>query len=401
MATLTPADAAEVREAILWAAATESTLALTGGASKQALGRPIQTSHRLALDRLDGVVDYQPSELVLTARAGTSLATIGALLAQHGQHLAFEPPDTSALLGPGRATLGGIVACNLSGPRRVRAGAARDHVLGVAAVTGRAEAIKAGGKVVKNVTGYDLPKLFTGSYGTLAALTEITVKVLPRPEKTRTVLVLGLDARAAVRAMAEVMAGPLDPSAVAYLPATVAARSKAGYVAGRAVLALRLEGPERSTLARTEAARAAFGHAVVEELHGHNSGVLWNEIGFAALLTEPAECPVWRLTIPPSAAADVLVALESRGWAAYLDWAGGLAWAAVEAGLADAGTGVVRALAQRSGGMAHLVRAPAELRGAVDVFEPLPEPLAALTRRVKEAFDPKGILEPGRMFAGV
>ncbi|MGH6719950.1 MAG: FAD-binding protein, partial [Alphaproteobacteria bacterium] len=217
IATLTPADAAEVREAIQWAAAEGATLALTGGASKQALGRPVTASHRLALDRLDGVVDYQPSELVLTARAGTALATIGALVAQHGQHLAFEPPDTTVLLGPGRATLGGIVACNLSGPRRPRAGAARDHVLGIAAVTGRAEAIKAGGKVVKNVTGYDLPKLFTGSFGTLAALTEITVKVLPRPEKTRTVLAFGLAAHAASRAMAEVMAGPLEPGGVAYL----------------------------------------------------------------------------------------------------------------------------------------------------------------------------------------
>ena len=296
------------------------------------------------------------------------------------------------------------MACNLSGPRRPHVGAARDHVLGVFAVTGRAEAIKAGGKVVKNVTGYDLPKLMTGSFGTLAVLTEVTVKVLPRPRKTRTVLAFGLDPRGAGQAMAAVMAGPLEPSAVAYLPPAVAARSRVAYVAGAgaSVLAIRLEGPERSVLARTGTMRALLGRlGAVEELHGHNSRVLWDEVGFGGLLAEPAERPVWRLTIPPAAAPGVLEGLDARGATAYLDWAGGLVWAAVGAGLDDAGAGLVRGLARPAGGIAHLIRAPAEARAAVDVFEPLDPALAALTRRVKDAFDPRAVLEPGRMFAGV
>ncbi|MEX2647387.1 MAG: FAD-binding protein [Alphaproteobacteria bacterium] len=404
MAILAPADANEVRDAVGEAVAAGASLAVEGGGTKRGYGRPVEAAHRLSLARLDGIVDYQPSELVLTARAGTPLATIEALLAQHGQQLAFEPPDTSDLLGPGAPTLGGIVACNLSGPRRLRAGACRDHVLGVHAVTGRAEAIKAGGKVVKNVTGYDLPKLFTGSFGTLAVLTEITVKVLPRPAKTRTILAYGLDVSAALAAMTALMAGPLEPSGLAYLPAAVAARSGVGYVngAGRSVTAARIEGPPASTLVRAEAVRRALAKAApVEELHGRNSAALWREIGFAALLAQPADCPVWRLALPPAAGAEALAALEAAGAEAFLDLAGGRLWAALPDGLADAGASAVRAVSGHAGGLSTLVRAPDALRATIDVFEPQPAPLALLTRRVKDTFDPARVLEPGRMVAGV
>ncbi|MBM3583928.1 MAG: FAD-binding protein [Alphaproteobacteria bacterium] len=398
MAALNPADAHEVRAIVGEAMAAGATLAVEGGGSKRGLGRPVAATHTLSLVRLDGIIDYAPSELVLTARAGTALSVIEALLAQHGQHLAFEPPDTSAQLGPGAPTLGGLVACNLAGPRRLRAGACRDHVLGIEAVTGFAEIVKAGGKVVKNVTGYDLPKLFAGSFGTLGVMTAITMKVLPRPEKTRTVLVFGLDGAAAGSLMIELARGPLDVSALAYVPRAVAARSAVGYVAGAgsSVLAARLEGPPRSVLARTEAARARLGaHAPVEELHGHNSAALWREIGFGALLAAPASRPVWRLGVPPADGAAALRALEQAGAEGYLDAAGGTLWAAAEEPVP------VHDLAARHGGTAMLVRAPAEARARMPVFAPQAPALAALERRVKQAFDPKGVFEPGRRVEGV
>src|SRR5437879_373592 len=224
MTRFVPADLEELRDAVATALAAEEPVALLGGGSKRGLGRPLQTAHTLDLSRLSGIRDYAPSELVLTAGAATSLAEIERALEEAGQILGFEPPDWRGFLGvpdEERAgpTLGGVLACNLSGPRRIKAGAARDHFLGFRAVSGRAEIFKAGGKVVKNVTGYDLSKLMAGSYGTLAALEEVTVKVLPRPEAVATVLFAGLTPGAAVRLMGVALGSPHEVSGAAYLPA--------------------------------------------------------------------------------------------------------------------------------------------------------------------------------------
>src|SRR5438067_12066482 len=221
MSRFTPADLNELRDAVAEALAAEEPLEVVAGGSKRGLGRPLQTPHSLDLSRLAGIRDYAPSELVLTAGAATPLAEIERVLAENGQVLAFEPPGWCGLLGVDEAspTLGGVLACNLSGPRRIKAGAARDHFLGFRAVSGRAEIFKAGGKVVKNVTGYDLPKLMAGSYGTLAVLEEVTIKVLPRPETVATILFAGLIPAAAVRLMGAALGSPHEVSGAAYLPA--------------------------------------------------------------------------------------------------------------------------------------------------------------------------------------
>src|SRR6266513_640218 len=187
MSRVAPADLCELRDAVGEALAAEEPLELVAGGSKRGLGRPLQLPRYFDLSGITGIRDYQPSELVLTAAAATPIEEIERALAAAGQMLPFEPPDWGALLGLStsaarRRTLGGVLACNLTGPRRIKAGAARDHFLGFRGVSGRGEVFKAGGKVVKNVTGYDLCKLIAGSYGTLAALEEVTVKVLPRPE---------------------------------------------------------------------------------------------------------------------------------------------------------------------------------------------------------------------------
>ena len=193
MSRFTPADLFELRDAVAEALAVEEPLELVGGGSKRGLGRPLQTPHLLDLSRLSGIRDYAASELVLTAGAGTPLAEIEHTLAQAGQILAFEPPNWRVLLGgEGEPTIGGTLGCNLSGPRRIKAGATRDHFLGFRGGSGRGEIFKAGGKVVKNVTGYDLCKLMAGSYGTLAVLEEVTIKVLPQPESSCTIALCGL-----------------------------------------------------------------------------------------------------------------------------------------------------------------------------------------------------------------
>ncbi|MEM7223725.1 MAG: glycolate oxidase subunit GlcE [Pseudomonadota bacterium] len=396
---------AQVVEAVAWAAAESQPLEVVGRASKRGLGRPVQAAHGLDLSGLSGITLYEPEELVLSARAGTPLAEIAQALEEKGQQLAFEPPDLGPLLGQpaGAGSAGGLVACNLAGPRRLKAGAARDHFLGLEAVSGRGESFKSGGRVVKNVTGYDLCKLLAGSYGTLAAMTQITLKVLPKAEKTRTVLLYGLDDRQAVAAMTRAVTSSHEVSGAAHLPAGVASELEIAYVGavGGAVTALRVEGPAPSAEYRAAALRRELGDlAETEELHGHNSGRLWQAVGNVEPFVGWDEAVVWRLSVAPSQAPDVLARLGAlKGLSHYCDWGGGLIWLALPS--ADDGHHqAVRAALGADGGHATLIRAPETVRAAVPVFQPQAPALAALSQRVKEAFDPHGVLNPGRMAAG-
>ena len=406
METLRPTTEDEAIEAVGWACAGEHALEIVSGGSRRGVGRPADAEAALDLSGLAGIALYEPEELVLTARPGTALAEIDARLAQHGQTLAFEPPDLGPLLGaaPDLATLGGCMAANLSGPRRIKAGAARDHFLGVRAVSGRGELFKSGGRVVKNVTGYDLCKLLAGSWGTLAAMTEITVKVLPAAEKLRTVLVCGLDDEAAMEAMARALGGSFEVSGAAHLPAGIAALSGVGRVRdpGTPVTALRIEGPEPSVLARTEALRRLFEDEYgIDELHGHNSAAFWREVGSVRFHAEPGEAVVWRLSVPPAEGAEVAGRIAGELDAGvFYDWGGGLIWLALPPGTEDAGAEPVRRAVGPTGGHATLVRAPEAVRRRIPAFHPQPSGLAALSARVKQAFDPVGILNPGRMDGG-
>ncbi len=401
---LKPDDADQVLEVVAWAAAEEAPLEIVGGGTKRGLGRPLQASHELDLSALDRITLYEPEELVLSAGAGTPMMEIEAALAGHRQQLAFEPPDLGPLYGgePGRQTLGGVIACNPSGPRRLKAGAARDHFLGVRAVSGRGEAFKAGGRVMKNVTGYDMCKLLCGSHGTLAVLTEVTVKVLPAAETVHTVLVFGLDDAAAIRAMARALTSAHEVSGAAHLPAEPAAGSAVSYLrdARASVTALRVEGPRPSVLHRTAALKALMADTgAVEELHGKNSALMWRELGDVAPFAAAPERQIWRLSVPPASGAKVVAAIgrevEAR---AFYDWGGGLVWLALPPS-DDAGDRVVRGAIAETGGHATLMRAPAPLRAAVPVFQPQDAPLAALSARIKAGFDPRGVLNPGRMYA--
>ena len=401
---LVPADADGLAEAVRWAVAGEHPLEVLAGGSKRALGRPVQSAATLSLAAFDGIVAYEPSELVLTAQAATPLATIEAAVEAERQMLAFEPADYAPMLGAaGGATLGGALACNLSGPRRIKAGAARDHFLGVHAVSGRGERFKAGGRVVKNVTGYDVCKLLAGSYGTLALMHEATIKVLPAPERTRTVLVYGLEPAVAIDALGAALGSAHEVSGAAHMPAEVAARSTVSYVAGAgaAVSAVRVEGFPASVEARCAALRELLGRfGAVEELHSKNSVTLWREIRDVRAFADETG-PLWRLSVPPASGAQAAARVaEDAQVRTLFDWGGGLLWLAVDEA-PDAGEGAVRAAAGAVGGHATLIRADAPIRAARAVFQPQATALAALTARIKRAFDPSGVLNPGRMYAGV
>jgi glycolate oxidase FAD binding subunit len=409
MSCFAPADLDELRDAIGEALAVEEPLEVVAGGSKRELGRPLQLPRMLDLSRLAGIRDYQPSELVLTAGAATPIEEIDAALADAGQMLAFEPPDFGALFGlpatiAGRRTLGGALACNLSGPRRIKAGAARDHFLGFRAVSGRGEIFKAGGKVVKNVTGYDLSKLMAGSFGTLAALEEVTVKVLPQPETLSTVMLWGLDALAAVRTLSRALASPHEISGAAYLPASTTA-GLMSLSGSTAVAALRFEGPYPSVVFRREQLLAELGSGCeASSLDDEASFSFWRAVRDVLPLAGSGDRAIWRVSVAPSRGGEVGEAIARRldsNW--YMDWAGGLVWAAI-AGAEDGGAAVVRdairGMDGRGTGHATLIKGSPELRRSVPVFEPQPLPLAALAGRIKESFDPRRILNPGRMVDG-
>lgn len=397
MDLLEPTDASQLEEAITWAVSGNTPLAVQGSGTKSALGRPMKADHQLSLAKLTGITLYEPGELVLSARAGTPMADIQATLAQNNQQLAFEPVDTGPLLGnsPNQGTWGGMVATALSGPRRIKAGAMRDHVLGFTAVTGRGDQVKSGGRVMKNVTGYDLSKLLTGSWGTLAAMTEITLKVLPAPECEQTLLLRGLDDRTAIDLLTRATGTSLDGAGFAHLP-------EAATGSGDAMTAIRFEGLETSVLERLNTMKTLAPSSASIETLQNRSSQFWQVLRDGMPLAQ-LDGPLWRLSTKPSAGPDLIAALnksEVPVMAHYYDWAGGLIWLAVEPA-DDAHAPAIRAAMDRLGGHATLLRASPEIREQTPVFHPEPPPLAALTRRVKESFDPKSILNPGRMWDGV
>ena len=386
VATLEIRDVADAVEAIRAANARNAPLAISGAGSKRRLGRYAPQAQVLSTKALAGVSLYEPEELVLRAGAGAPLREIKELLDAHGQQLAFEPMDYAPLFGGAThsATIGGVIAVNASGPRRIKAGAARDHLLGFQCVTGRGDIVKSGGRVMKNVTGYDLSKLVCGSYGTVALLTETTLKVLPKAETEETVLVLGLDEAQSLAQLRRASGTPNEASSFAMLPAGAA---PLGLDVNAA--ALRIEGPEISVATRRDALilQLAGGGARFETLPQCDSAALWASLRDAAPVAAHSG-QIWRVSVAPTDGVKVVDALRRAGapmLAYFYDWAGGLVW--------------LRAAVDAHGGHATLIRAADETRARVDVFHPQPAPLAALTKRVKESFDPAHILERGRMRA--
>ena len=343
---------------------TRGPLSVRGGGTRP-VGQCIGESLEVAIS---GISLYEPGALTMVVGAGTPLAEVEAALAAEGQRLPFEPGDWGAVLGaPGHSTIGGVVAANVSGPRRVQAGACRDSLIGVRFVDGRGDVIKNGGRVMKNVTGYDLAKLMAGSWGTLGVLSEVAFKLLPAAPTQATVIV-DLPAGAAQVALAAALGSPFDVSGAGWMPGVGAV--------------VRVEGLAQSVQYRADklaALLAPFGEARIEQ---DGSEEIWAGLrDLTPFVGKPGD--LWRLSVKPSEAADIIARL---GGEVMLDWGGGLIWALLTAGT-DA-----RALAAPYSGHATLMRG-----ATVAVFEPEPAPVAALSAGLRTQFDPRGILNPGRM----
>lgn len=399
MSMIAPTDTAGVVAAIRAAHDAGTPLSIRGNASKSGLLRPVQAASTLSTGGLAGITLYSPQELILAAGPGTTVSDLADAVAAKGQHLISEPPDLSAFYGNAAAgTLGGMVATNLSGPRRVMWGATRDHVMGVVAINGTGEQIHSGGRVLKNVTGLDLCKLLTGSHGTLAVMTEITLKVLPVPERRGTLVLKGLDPARAVAALSRALGSPYAVSGAAHLPAAMASRVPALAWFGDSVTLARIEDFAPAVAYRTERLRADLAeYGPVELLDDAASIAAWASIrDVAPMVSDPGA--VWRVSVRPSAGPAVIAAVTQAfdaNW--FMDWGGGLLWIA---GPATEAThqAIIAAAGQ---GAWTLMRAPESLRAAVPVIPPEAPALAGIARKVKAAFDPKSILNPGRMVAGL
>jgi glycolate oxidase FAD binding subunit len=400
-----PVDEREFARVLAEATATATSVEVTGGGSKRNIGRPLACAVNLSTKSLRGITLYEPGEMVMSARAATPLAQIEETLAARRQMLAFEPIELAAIAAgdPGTATIGGVFASNTSGARRIKVGAARDHLLGLRAVNGRGEVFKAGGRVMKNVTGVDLCRGLAGSWGTLAVISELTFKVQPMAEDTRTLLLLGLPDAIAVEVLCTAIGTPFEVSGAVHLqPALVARLWHEGLRRqGLAITALRLENFSKSLAYRVERLKEhlkAFGE--LHELDAENSLAFWGELRQLSALQD-STAPLWRISTAPTAGPQVVAAISAyMECRALYDWSGGLVWAEVLA-TTDAGAADIRRVMATHGGHATLIRAAPEVRAAVEVFQPLEAGLDRLSRKLKAAFDPAGILNPGRMYAHI
>lgn len=400
---LKPATEWELQRTLLDASASNTPVEIVGNGTKRGIGREMQTAAQITTASLTGVRLYEPTELVMSARAGTPLARVESDLASRGQMLAFEPIDIAPLVGGerGAASIGSVFATNLSGSRRISAGAARDHILGIKAISGGGQSFHSGGRVMKNVTGYDLSRALCGSWGTLAVLTEVTFKVLPMAQETATLLLFNIDDAIAVEALAQAMGSPYEVSGAVHIQAPLAVRLWHQGLAGerQSITALRIENFSTSIAYRTERLKAVLkAYGEVHVLDHDMSISFWDEMRQLSVL-QGSSAPLWRISTAPHAGPKVVAGITRfMDCNAFYDWSGGLIWAEVLP-TADAGAADIRRVIASVGGHATLIRGQPAVRSAVEVFQPLEPALAEISRNLKSVFDPAGILNPGRMYA--
>jgi glycolate oxidase FAD binding subunit len=380
----------EIADYVRAARQSRAPFEIVAGGTRRGAGRPMSDAGTgrnlpvLDVSGVCGIVEYQPEELIVTARPGTPLAELKAVLAQKNQCLGFDPADWKLFGANGNPTLGGAVAADASGPGRLRHGAARDSLLGFRAVNGLGEAFRGGAKVVKNVTGFDLPKLMCGAFGTLGVLSEMTFRVYPQPLARASLILRDISPEAGFAALRAIWKSALEPSGLAYVPAG-AQLPGLGEVGEGAAL-IRFEAAEMPLREIVAGAQLLVGAA--EEIEGGD--VIFALIGEGALYSN-SELDVWRVTVPPTEAARVAKAIGSPLWLG--DWAGGLLWI----GARGEDTVRIRAAAAQVGGHAMLLRAPAARRAELGMYAPQPAALAAITASLRAAFDPLSLFNPGRL----
>lgn len=400
-----PAEEWELQAMLADASRRVARIEVIGGGSKRSISQSVKTDEVLTTASLSGILLYEPNELVMSAASGTPLAVIESSLEQRGQMLAFEPIDLGRAVGtaPGSGTIGALFMTNLSGSRRLALGSARDHLLGLRAVTGNGQIIKSGGRVMKNVTGLDVARGMCGSWGTLAVATEVTFKVLPRPEESATLVVFGQSDEIGVEALSLAIGSPHEVTGALHIQPGVMPRLSNQSLArvGRSMTAIRLETFARFLPARIEKVTTILKpYGDVHVLADAQSRQLWRDINTLAVMPAGTSA-LWRISLPPQIGPQFVRSIARIfPCNAIYDWAGGLIWLEVT-DTADGGATDIRRLVSRLTGHSTLIRAAPEIRASVPTFQPLDASLERITRQLKATFDPAGILNPGRLVPGM
>jgi len=375
---------AQVMDFVRQARAERKPFEIMAGGTRRHLGAPISALPQLEISAIQGIVNYEPEELICTVAPGTSLPEMESVLAQRGQRLGFDPADWSAVHGvSGAATIGGAVSVDAFGPGRLLRGPARDSLLAYRGVNGLGESIRGGAKVVKNVTGFDLPKLMCGAFGTLSVLTELTFRVYPRPSRAAVLAVKDVGPLEGFAHLRKIARSALEPSGLAYLPSGNTLLPDVG----RGAALIRLEGEATPLQEKTIMAKALLG-APLDDVEGGLD--LFNKIRDGVMFAD-AKLDVWRMMIPASEAPRIAAEIAVPLWLG--DQAGGLLWLAAP----PSSAALIRGLAAANDGQAMLLKASDEHRARMGLYAPPPPPLAKLRAGIKNAFDPDGLLNPGRI----
>ena len=384
---------------------------LIGSGSKRKIGKPLQCSKTLSLTKLNGIIEYLPEELYIKVKACTSIQQIEEELKKNKQQLAFEPIDFGYLFN-GKSNCGtaaGQVACNISGSRRFKVGSVRDHVLGFRGVNGKGEIIKSGGNVVKNVTGYDLSKLVCGSYGTLIALTEITFKVLPAPEVSKTLIIHDQKIEAATFLLEQAISSSNDVSGAAFFPIepkvpgcvmNIEKTFKLNDLKyGGSLTTIRIEGSKKSINLRIQNLidELKIVNFNISILDTYQSEIFWNKVKSLEFFSS-SKNNILRIVIPPSECVQLVYQLSNK-FKYYLDWGGALMW--MEAfELSEEMFESIRKKVVKHGGYVTMIKNSDYLPYVEDVFT-INRGRFDISQNIKKSFDPKRILNPGKMYTGI
>ena len=398
-----PESEQQAQELVQWAAAGGRTIAIQGRNTKHGFGMAVNADCPLSLEKLSGILEYHPEELVMRALPGTPLREIDEALAEHRQHLAFEPPALNRMYRmDDEGTIGGTFIGNLAGPRRFKAGSARDHILGVRAINGRAETWKSGGKVIKNVSGYDMSKLIAGSWGTLSVVTEVIFKVLPAPPTSMSLAVWGLSTEQAMALLTDIISTPYETSGLAYLPepALTAIEQNDMSFPGGSLALIRLEGTKLSVNERLRAIRgrlpAGYKNNVLDQAE---SVTTWSWIRDVTPLHDIQRTPaIVRISIPPASTPALTGYLDRlQGCIWYLDAAGGWLWVGICQAAGEDKLNAIRREVGVIGGATTLYRAPSAMKTHGGIYSFPDESIKRLNEKIKSSFDPGNIFNPGRL----
>ena len=378
-------------------------LEINGSKSKNKIGRNFQAEKTLDLTSYSGIIDYKPEELYIKVKAGTPINSIIEELDKHDQQLAFEPVDFGFLFNgkSNNGTIGGVISCNFAGPRRFKVGSARDHLLGFQGINGKGEIIKSGGTVVKNVTGYDLCKLISGSFGTLSVLTELSVKVLPKPQSSKTLIINNPHIKKAIEYLGTALSSSSDPSGGVFYPEQFDQSFTFNDLTHKGALtAIRIEGPSNSVDHRIKNLSTELGlleneYSILESVQ---TKIFWNKTKNLEIFSNSKK-NLLRIVVPISETLSVLQKMKPYEINYFLDWGGSLIWVELEK-ISLKILREIKDIMQQHSGYFTIIKVEDDLKASADIFTIDPIKYK-ISEKIKKSFDPKRIFNPGKMYSGI